>query len=194
MRGPGARRPGVTVILIVLACVTWIFQTRLGPLHFESVLLRFGTVPARDISNIFDLPLAPRVATLLGSQFFHSSFAHLVLNMLPLALFGPRVEARLGALGFLLFCLVCGVGGTLARAAAMPLASLPIVGATGIAAGVMGAWVRLSPFWRSVVPVLVWIVAQFPFMSGSFAYAGIIASFALGLLLPRFFKPRLTRP
>ena len=77
---------------------------------------------------------------LLTSQFLHAGWMHLAGNMLFLWIFGDNVEEEMGHLPFLLFYLTCGVAAGLTQVAFEPSSRVPMVGASGAIAGVMGAF------------------------------------------------------
>lgn len=91
----------------------------------------------------------PTIGTALASLFLHADPMHLIGNMLFLAVFGPALESRIGALRFVICFLACGWLSNLAQAAAIlsripELAPVPIVGASGAISGLMGLFlVRL---------------------------------------------------
>jgi membrane associated rhomboid family serine protease len=90
-------------------------------------------------------------------MFLHGSWLHIGGNMLFLWLFGPGVERRMGSLAFLGFYLVSGLVATGAHIAVQPSATVPIVGASGAIAGVMGAYLVLFPnnrLWSPDLPVV----------------------------------------
>ncbi|HEX2338725.1 MAG TPA: rhomboid family intramembrane serine protease [Hyphomicrobiaceae bacterium] len=95
----------------------------------------------------------PEGLTLLTYQFMHGDIFHLLSNMLFLWVFGDNVEDALGHLKYLIFYLLCGVAGGLAHAAMLPASPLPLIGASGAVAGVIGAYLILHP------RVLVWVLA-----------------------------------
>lgn len=102
-----------------------------------------------------DQPVFPDKLVFLAvvySMFLHGSWLHIAGNMVFLAVFGPGVESRMGWLGFLAFYLVCGLVATAAHVAVQPSATVPIVGASGAIAGVMGAYLVLMPNRRIQAP------------------------------------------
>jgi membrane associated rhomboid family serine protease len=111
-------------------------------------------------------PLAPeQLVTLVTSAFLHAGWVHLAGNLLYLIVFGPIVESRLGALRFSLLFVASGMVGAVAHVMAGPESSVPMVGASGAIAGVLGAHVVLEPRSRitTVVPVIVFVeVAVLP--------------------------------
>ncbi len=81
----------------------------------------------------------------LVSLFLHGSWLHVLGNMLFLWVFGNNVEDRLGHVGFAIFYLFVGLVATLGHVAADPSATVPVVGASGAIAGVMGAYLVFWP-------------------------------------------------
>ena len=109
-----------------------IFELRETRSH--SVYTRYGYVPAH-----------PSLLSLFTSMFLHGGWLHLLGNMLFLWLAGTSLEDRWGRLFFPLFYLASGVLATLTHAAMQPQSTLPMVGASGAIAGLMGAFlVRLG--------------------------------------------------
>ncbi len=136
--------PGVTIGLIVLNVLVFIYQLTLSPQEVEDFILVLGLVPA-DFS----------VLTMFTSMFVHGGFWHVAGNMLYLWIFGDNIEDRLGHGRFLLFYLAAGVVAALAQAAMDPGSSIPMVGASGAIAGVMGGYFVLYPHSR--------VLTLFPF-------------------------------
>jgi hypothetical protein len=83
----------------------------------------------------------------------HGNLLHLTSNMWYLWIFGNAMEHRLGSLRFLLLYLFCGTVSMLVQAASAPLSMVPIVGASGAIAGLMGAHLILLPLSR----ILLWV-------------------------------------
>lgn len=97
--------------------------------------------------------------TLLTSMFLHGGWMHLAGNMLFLWIFGDNVEDLLGHLGFLIFYVAAGVAAALGQMVADPNSGVPVVGASGAIAGVMGGYLLMFP--RARVDILVIIVIIF---------------------------------
>lgn len=100
----------------------------------------------------------PWTVDTLTSMFLHGSWAHLVGNMVFLAVFGPLVEERLGRLRFVALYLLAGLAATMVDAGAILAfrpgdATLAGIGASGAISGVLAAYVLLLPFRR----ILVWV-------------------------------------
>ena len=107
----------------------------------------------------------------LTSVFLHGSLAHLGGNMLFLWIFGNNVEDRMGHVRYLGFYLATGVLAAVAHVAVQPDSSIPVVGASGAIAGVMGTYLVLFPSAR-VTTLVIWII---PFVTS------ISAAVVLGL-------------
>jgi membrane associated rhomboid family serine protease len=112
--------------------------------------VRLGENEACDRSSVGDNspPVFPGKQVYLAviySMFLHGSWLHIGGNMLFLWVFGNNIEDRMGWLPYLLFYLVAGVVATLAHVAVQPSSTVPLIGASGAVAGVMGAYLVLFP-------------------------------------------------
>ncbi|MEM9754945.1 MAG: rhomboid family intramembrane serine protease [Pseudomonadota bacterium] len=103
-----------------------------------------------DVSNGEDLH------TLVTSMFLHGGWLHLAGNMLFLWIFGDNIEDLLGHVGYLLFYLASGVAAAAGQWIADPNSTIPVVGASGAIAGVMGAYLLMFP--RARVDILVFLL------------------------------------
>ena len=82
---------------------------------------------------------------LVTHMFLHAGFMHIIGNMLFLWIFGDNLEEQMGHLGFLVFYLACGLAAAAAQIIAAPYSPIPMVGASGAIAGVMGGYLLLFP-------------------------------------------------
>lgn len=174
----------------------------------------FGVVPAR----YFDTQWAmfqgyPEGLLLpLGTHMFlHSGWLHLIANMWTLWIFGDNVEDVMGPFKFLVFYLLCGLGALAVHMLTNPSSTIPVVGASGAIAGVMGAYFFLYPHAKVVtfLPILIipfifelpavfylgaWFLTQVlsgmlaPAGGGGVAWWAHIGGFVVGMLLLRFFR------
>jgi membrane associated rhomboid family serine protease len=144
---PSRTTPYVTVTLIALNALVFVYQLSLGRAVNEFVLY-WGLVPA-----------AFSWVAVFTSMFLHGGVMHVGANLLYLWIFGDNVEDRMGHGRFLGFYLLCGVAAALAQTIAVPDSVIPMVGASGAIAGVMGAYFVLYPKSRIVtlVPLFVFI-------------------------------------
>jgi len=151
---PTDRFPVVTVSLIVVNVLIYFFQVSLGS-GGERFLFRMGAIPY-EITNMVDLPpyaLLPLPLTLISAMFLHGGFMHLGGNMLYLWIFGDNVEDDMGRLRFFLFYILCGIGASLLHILVDPDSTIPMIGASGAIAGILGAYVLLYP--RARVSTLI---------------------------------------
>ncbi len=98
----------------------------------------------------------PAPLTLVTSMFVHGGFMHLAGNMLYLWVFGDNIEDSLGHARYLLFYLACGVGAAVSQVIVAPGSTVPMVGASGAIAGVLGAYLVMHP--QAQVLTLVFLV------------------------------------
>jgi membrane associated rhomboid family serine protease len=144
---PSRTTPYVTVSLIALNALVFFYQLSLGP-AVEEFVLYYGLVPA-----------AFSWITVLTSMFLHGGFLHFAGNMLYLWIFGDNVEDRMGHGRFTVFYILCGTAAALAQTVTDPSSVIPMVGASGAIAGVMGAYFVLYPRSRilTLVPIFFFI-------------------------------------
>jgi membrane associated rhomboid family serine protease len=149
----------VNVGLIVANVAAFFLQNSEGA---QASILSFALIPAELFqAHLVGGPVAspqqplavPEGLTLITYQFMHGDIFHLLSNMLFLWVFGDNVEDALGHVKYLFFYLLCGVAGGLLHAAMLPSSPLPLIGASGAVAGVIGAYLLLHP------RVLVWVLA-----------------------------------
>ncbi|MBI4341540.1 MAG: rhomboid family intramembrane serine protease [Candidatus Omnitrophica bacterium] len=148
------RFPGATRLLLTINILVFVQQLRQGP-AMEAFVYRFGVVPSHWIvsqwSDLLDWPQL--FLTLLTSQFLHGSVLHLGFNMLYLWIFADNVEDRLGHVRFLLLYLGSGIAAGLTQMLITPRSSIPMVGASGAIAGILGAYLLMFPTARIIALV-----------------------------------------
>ena len=88
-------------------------------------------------------------------MFLHGGFMHLIGNMLFLWIFGNNIEDVLGPVKFIIFYLVAGLAANFLFVLFSPNSDIPLVGASGAIAGVLGAYLVLYP--RARIVTLMWI-------------------------------------
>jgi membrane associated rhomboid family serine protease len=107
----------------------------------------------------------PWGATLFTSMFVHGGWLHLIFNMWYLWLFGGNVEDAMTRPRFVIFYFVCGMVATAAQVLVAPFSVVPLIGASGAIAGVLGGYLVLFPRQRvlTVIPlIIVWPVFEVP--------------------------------
>ena len=147
---PSGRRPYVTIALILMNVLVFLaYFPGASEWSLQGFFMTWGLVPGR-------LMAGSGAETLLTHMFLHGGWMHLAGNMLFLWIFGDNLEDEMGHLGFLLFYLVSGLAAAGLQIAPDPASAVPMVGASGAIAGVMGGYLLLFP--RARVDVLVIIV------------------------------------
>ncbi len=215
--------PWVNLLLIGASILVFVFELTLGP-RLDAFVQQWGVTPS-SITQIFGNASAVNKAplvTLVTALFIHAGWLHLGSNLLFLWIFGDNVEDRLGHLRYLLFYLVCGVAANLVQVYTMPLSEVPLVGASGAIAGVLGAYVVMYPrawvsvlvpifffLWPIDIPVIAmlgfWFISQLAsglaaiteasHATGGVAWWAHIGGFLVGMVLaPLIPKPRISRP
>lgn len=188
--GVARRYPAtITWTVIVATSLIFLYQVSLPPWVHERFVRTFALIPARYFGARarFPLPLSAYLP-FLSSIFLHGGWAHLIINMWTLWVFGPAVEDRLGHVRFLLFYLVAGVAASFAHAFVNSASPVPVLGASGAIAGVIGCYVRLFPLARLVLMVPVLFMPVF-FELPALVFAAVwlwtqIIPGITGLLLP----------
>jgi membrane associated rhomboid family serine protease len=121
--------------------LVFFYELSLGR-YLDVFVMQYGAVPLRFIREESTIG---RFLPLFTSMFLHGGWLHLGGNMLYLWIFGDNVEDRLGHARFLLFYLACGLAAALAQIYVNPTSTIPMVGASGAVAGVLGAYLVLLP-------------------------------------------------
>jgi membrane associated rhomboid family serine protease len=170
---PSRTTPVVTIAIIAVNALVFLFELSLGE-RVDAFTLYFGLVPA-----------AFSWVAMFTSMFLHGGLLHFGGNMLYLWIFGDNVEDRMGHGRFIVFYLLCGVTAALAQTIINPDSVVPMIGASGAIAGVMGAYFVLYPHSRIVtlIPIIfffqvveipaifflgIWFLMQFVSGVGSF--------------------------
>ena len=209
---PTERFPVVTVLLIVVNTVVFIYGLLLGQQSEALFVTSFALVPARLFSpDGVPAGALPAGLTVFTSMFLHGGFLHIAGNMLYLWIFGNNVEDAMGRVRFIIFYLLSGVVAAFSHALPNAASPVPMIGASGAVSGVLGAYLLLYPgarvltlmvfglFVRTVeIPAMFilgfWFAFQFlsvlasPGSGGGVAWYAHIGGFAGGMVLIGFFK------
>jgi membrane associated rhomboid family serine protease len=141
---PSRTTPYVTIGIIVLNVLAFFFELQLSDTQLQLFVQAYGVIPAT-----FSWP------TVLTSMFLHSGWLHIFGNMLYLWIFGDNVEDRFGHVLYLLFYLLCGTAAAVGQAITQPYSVVPMIGASGAIAGIMGAYFVLFPHSRVLTAVFI---------------------------------------
>ena len=213
------RFPVVTLGVISINTLAWLLQLVHG---VDLSVLDYGLIPAWLVHGMREGPLIvrgvgqvwlhqeiPFPLTVLSSMFMHAGWLHVLGNMWFLWVFGGRVEDAMGRAWFALFYLASGLAAAATHVLVGLGAAVPMVGASGAIAGVLGAYAVLYPrarvrcVWVLIVFVTfiefrawlllgVWFVSQFFVPGPGVAWAAHVGGFVAGAGLILLFPPRLS--
>lgn len=183
-RGPF---PIVTLTTLVLLVVIFLWDRGWSVLGQPYVFADLALRPV-DIVNVFRGGLKEPLLTLFTSTFLHANLWHLVANLLFLWVFGPRVEAHFGPWRFMWLYIGFGFFAAATQIFVMPQSGVPMLGASGAIAGVMGCYLLLYPaaaietiippfiFWTISVPA--WLLLGLWFLFQLFVAQPGVANWA----------------
>ena len=149
---PTRRVPYVTFILIAANVAVFLWTLLHPAAEQQEIFLRLSVVPI----NITENPLALEAPLdIFRSMFFHGGWFHLLGNMLYLYLFGDNVEDRMGVVLYLILYFFSGFAAAISQILINPNSGIPLIGASGAIAGVLGSYLLLFPGVRvrGVVPI-----------------------------------------
>jgi membrane associated rhomboid family serine protease len=154
---PTIRKPYVTIGLIALNTAIFLFTKSLGFRGFQDFIFTYGFTPDYffDLDHQYIVPGWIYV-TPFSSMFLHGGWLHLIGNMLFLWIFGNNVEDYFGPVKFLLFYLISGLAAIAVYSLFSMSSQVPLVGASGAIAGVMGAYIILHP--RAEITCLIFFI------------------------------------
>ena len=198
---PSERTPYVTYALLAINVVVFIsyFPLFSDEPALAAFFANWAMQPVEIVNGV-------DTHTLLTSMFLHGSIMHLAGNMLFLYIFGDNLEDQMGHVTFLGFYLLCGLGADIGQVLADPSSQIPVVGASGAIAGVMGGYLLLFPKAKvdiiiifviifKIIPIPAWVMLGLWFAfqifngitadtsGGGVAYWAHAGGFVVGLLL-----------
>lgn len=146
---PTNRTSFVVYVLIGLNVFVFGHQLGLSQPELREFFASWAIVPAQLTASFQGEasipPMVPEWVTLISSQFLHGGFLHLGGNMLFLWIFGNNIEERLGHTRFAIFYILCGILAGLSQWLISQNSGVPLLGASGAIAGVMGAYIIRFP-------------------------------------------------
>ena len=209
-------KPYVTWSIIAICVIIFIAMQFMQEALLRHVTYLYGMVPIRYTYPVwsarFGLP-PDGYLSFLSNLFLHASWLHIIINIWFLWIFADNIEDRMGHGRFLIFYLLCGLIATYAQWYDDPKLMIPVIGASGAIAGVLGAYFFLYPFARIViwVPILFlpifievpaiaflgfWVIMQlqqvtalalFDNVTATVAWHAHLGGFLAGAALHRFF-------
>ncbi len=209
-----SRTPFVSWSILLVCIAVFFWQLSLDTYTLRLITLKYGVIP----SVLFgyqslpsDLQLVHPWLSMVSSMFLHGSWLHIGSNMLYLWIFADNIEDSMGHFKFIVFYVTCGVAAAFAQSIISPESNIPMIGASGGIAGILGAYIVLHP--KAPIQVLIiiiifirfisipawivlgfWIATQFAAApvnfseGGGVAYFAHIGGFLAGALLIPFFK------
>lgn len=207
---PSRTFPLITILIIATNVAVFLYQVSLSRAA-QAFVFAYGATPVDITTSVrAGFKNLHPLLTLITSQFLHGGFFHILGNMWFLWIFGDNVEDAMGKIKFLFFYLFCGVAAALTHIYFSPDSNIPMIGASGAIAGVLGSYfllyprarvltlVFLFPFIYDVIalPALIYLGIWFllqtlyaPF-GGAVAWFAHIGGFVCGLLLTIFLVRR----
>jgi membrane associated rhomboid family serine protease len=213
---PTTITPVVTIAIIGLCTLVFLWQVSLPVEAATRAVYSYGVIPAVLFGHDAlppELARVPPTLSILTAMFLHGGWMHLIGNMLYLWIFGNNIEDSMGHVRFAIFYVLCGAGAALAQSILDPGSIVPMIGASGAIAGVLGAYLMLFPHAHVIVvvplgffiqpmrlPALLvlgfWFVLQFiqgglavgTKEGGGVAYWAHIGGFVAGIVLIFLFR------
>lgn len=208
------RTPIVNYVLILINVLVFLWMF-LNSANAEQIFAEYALTPA-NLGDGIDLD---DISDFFTSMFMHGGWMHLIGNMMYLWIFGDNIEDRLGHVGYLIYYLAGGIAAALLQIMINPGSAIPMVGASGAIAAVLGTYLILYPQSRvytfipigyyarmrlmpAIVVLGMWFLLQLISGAGSLgaldqggtAYFAHIGGFLFGLLIGWLFKKRGRQP
>ena len=190
--------PLVTISLIVAHLLLFGYTLTLDTQTLAQFLRQWAVQPVQLFTQF-----QTEFITLLSAIFLHGSWIQIGSNSLAIAFFGPLVEAHFRPIQTLIIYLTAGLGAFAAQLLLEPANAVPILGATGAIAGLVGAALTTSHRMsrpRLAATIFLWFIAQqlygvlplkqMQFQLGSGAFFAAISGIMIGVLLTRQLKNR----
>jgi membrane associated rhomboid family serine protease len=214
---PTRRMPVATYILIGINVLVFLWEMTLSPEQLQAAFVDLSVVPANVTANPFSIE---SVVAILRSMFLHGGYSHIFGNMLYLWLFGDNVEDRLGIVFYLILYFISGFAAAIAQIVIDPNSPIPLVGASGAIAGVLGSYLVLYPGvkvrgivpigrvsamqeWPAFMVLGLWFVLQLfngvtslgaPTADGGVAFFAHIGGFVAGVAMTLVFMTLVPQP
>ena len=206
---PPRRFPFINVAIIIATAYAF-YQQFVSPSP-DVFIQQYALIP-----SLVDFNNPQSLIPFVTAIFLHGGFLHIISNMWFLWVFGDNVEGYLGFFPYVLLYFLAGVVGNVAQYLLMPNSTIPMLGASGAVAGVLGAYFVLFPHSqiKTLVPVFVllttinipaffmlgyWFILQIlsgaaslPFSNetGGIAFWAHVGGFATGVLIAKFFNDK----
>jgi len=204
--------PIVNTAIIILNILVFFGESSLTDMELTELFYSFGLIPSWFLASVEMGGYVEALIPMVTSIFLHGGWLHIISNMLFLWVFGDNIEDKVGHLKYLFFYLTVGVIANIAQIMASPDSAVPIIGASGAVAGILGAYyisfprakvLALIPIFffftlmevRASLFIVFWFVLQvfngvfsLTAVGNSVAWWAHIGGFLGGLILIRFFQ------
>ena len=170
---PTKNRCYLRYVILFICLVVFFFQ--ISSSQSNLITYYFGFKPASFFNN-FDKPTFFPFLTLFTSLFMHGGWMHLIGNMMYLVIFADNIEDVFGKKKFILFYLFSGIFASFSQALLNLSSDVPMIGASGAIAGVLGAYLFYFPKAKILVLVLFYF---FYFKNSSFNFIDILVYFSI---------------
>jgi membrane associated rhomboid family serine protease len=195
--------PVVTALIILVNVLVFVLELMGG----DPFVTAWSAIPAQIVSG-------HQWITLITSMFMHGSWMHIIGNMIFFWAFGPEIEDAMGRWRYLVFYFAGGLVAMIAQVAADPHSTIPVLGASGAIAAVMGAFIVTYPrdrirsllfifvfvrvtFIPAALLIGFWFVSQLfnagsvaDVQTGGVAYLAHVGGFIFGVVTARLFESR----
>jgi len=161
---PGVHKPVALYVIMALTALAFLYQLGLTPRDNFWLAVTYGVVPARYFvhpAGAWTGHVLTEILPFFTYMFLHGGWLHLLMNMWVLWIFGDNVEDVMGPGRFALFYVLCGLAALAAQMFFSRTSMVPIIGASGAIAGVMGAYLLLYPHARVIVLIPIIFIPYF---------------------------------
>jgi membrane associated rhomboid family serine protease len=150
----------VNVGLIALNVLVFFYELTLSERRINEFFFDYGVVP-KELTDWLESPSGlEEPLTVVTAAFVHGGWLHLFGNMVYLWVFGDNIEDSLGHVKYVVFYLVAAAGAVAAQVAIDTSETIPMVGASGAIAGVLGAYLVLYP--KATIGTLIGYIFYVP--------------------------------
>ncbi len=155
------RKCYIRLVILTICLLVFFFQISSPDKNF--IIYYFGFKPASLFNNL-NFDTFPPLLTLFTSLFLHGGWMHLIGNMLYLWIFADNVEDKLGTKKFIAFYIASGIFASLSQSIFNLDSSIPMIGASGSIAGVLGAYLHFFPRAKILVlvPFIIFFTVRIP--------------------------------
>ncbi len=215
---PTRRIPVITYALIAVSVIVFFWELSKSANELQELFFQLAVVPKSVVQDPFALDT---ILDFIRSIFFHAGWAHLIGNMLFLWLFADNIEDRMGIPLFIIVFFVCGIVAAIAQILVDPTSPIPMIGASGAIAGILGAYLVLFPGvkvrgivpfggvgriaeWPAWIMLVMWFVLQLfngvvslginTGASGGVAFFAHIGGFVAGVVIALIFLKLYPQP